>query len=233
MNLSELRVRAKLYIPAAKTSVFTNTVLDSLLNDAARDVAFNIGLYEKNKLFDIVAEKQEYSLTTEVSNNDYLRINKPGVKWYDGTGWDDLDQVTIAYLDEEYPNWRDDTSGDPQRYAIEKDTLIFHPKPDTSGTGYGRIYYFAAPPKMTSDTHYPFPIESSQETPISQFRVLNEAILKYVYWKSNNPLSKEEQRDPAETEYYRELQAKASLLGKRVDIRQNVETRYQGHKFIR
>ena len=173
MNFGNLKTMARGIIPQAKQSVISNTVSDLILNEGANKVAEKLLCLPTNAYFNVVAEQQEYDLSSVVDR--YLVAED--LYWYDSANWKHLYARTREYLNKKFVYWRDDSSGDPLRFFIDNHKLIIHPKPDTAGTSYFRLYYFEGTQTMTTNSHYPM----GHDTEIVRLRGLSDAIL--FYWR--------------------------------------------------
>src|SRR3990172_4144663 len=109
MTLDNLKILARAYVPGAKVNVISDSILELLLNAGAVEVAALTVCLKTNKKFDIEADKSEYNLSSVLG--DFLVMDDPGVYWYNGSSWKQLHPKTIKWLDENRPNWRDQTSG--------------------------------------------------------------------------------------------------------------------------
>lgn len=214
MLLSDLRTMSRLYVPAAKASVITSTVLDLLINAGIVDVAAITAVLKTSKAFNVTAETGTYNISSFVT--DFLTPDYPGLLWYDGSNWKRLVPETLESLDSKFPYWRDDSSGDPLRYSIDGDVITVHPKPDTTLTSGFKLYYAKTPTTLSTATHYAF---STSTSPIPHLEILSEAVLKYVRWKLAPIIgSAEVDVIAAENDYKKELGGKIRLLNRRLDI---------------
>lgn len=230
MTLANLRTLIRAMIPGAKVSVITNTVLDLILNNGVRDIAAYTACLKTNETFDVVADDDEYDLSTEVT--DFLVMDKPGLWWNAGTAaspnWLQLHPRTLKYFDKHSPSWRDDDSDDPQEYSIDGDVVTIRPAPDTSLTDGFWIYYGAAPTAMSAAASYPF---SGSTTHYTHLDVFDDAILAYAEWQLQKMLNKGQ--DPyklKETAYVRIREEKFSLFKRRLDISASKDAKLQGRK---
>jgi len=222
MTRSDLRALARLTVSGAKKGVVSNTNLNLLIELGILDLAnFSVCL-KKNATFTVTAETADYVISTELT--DYLTMDKPGLWWYDGSNWKQLDAVTFAYLDENFPLWRDDSSDNPLRYSLNGDIITVHPKPDTTLAAGFKLYYGHKPTRMTNDNHYPF-VGSTTERP--HLSIFDDAILKYLKWKLEPMINKDATVNFNEQAYIKERREKKALFNRRSDIK----AKLQGPKF--
>ena len=217
MNLGNLRTLARAVVPQARSRAIVSATLDIILNEGALDVAHNLACLKVNTKFDADAEDGEYSLTSDVSS-EILGIDRPGLWWNDTNRWWQLDPETLRSLDEKYPNWRDDGSGDPRRYAQDGDNLIIHPKPDTSTTNGFWLYHFNRGGSMTASGHFPFHITNDQTTEIAMLAPLSKLIIKYWEIHALHALGKKEESE-LERNVYKEMTGiERMLTNRRLDV---------------
>jgi len=227
MILSEYRTLIRLYVPSAKVTRVNDNQLDTLINRGVNDVNEFALAYQGNKKIDVTAEEDTIDLTSEI--DDYLTIDKPGVWWNSGSAsspnWIKLDPYTRESLDREFPLWRDDASNDPQRYIIESNKLITHPKADTTLSEGLWAYFIKTAVAMTSGEHYPF---TGSLVEITAFRVLDDAIIDYVRWKLARPLGQEQLGVITERDYRANLADKTRQLKRRLDLTASDLNRMRG-----
>ena len=236
MNFGDLKIMTRALLPGATTTALSNETLELIINSGLLDVATALEVPPKNTTFTITEDQAEYRLSTIAS--DFLMFQSSGVWWYDGSNWLKLESVTLEYMDNTYPNWRDDSSNDPKRYFRNGDKITLHPTPDTTGTDYGKLYYVRRPPTMTAYNQYPFAIDGTQTTEIPQYSILSDCILAYCVWKGSEILGKLKKVSVQEIElnrqeYYSELMDKRTRININADVNNNSELRYQGHVFRR
>ncbi len=226
MTLANLRILARGFTPEAVTSRIDADTIDLILNNGVIDISAFTCCLKSSKKFNAIAEQSEYSLSTVLG--DYLTPDKPGLWWYDSSKWKQIYARTLAYLDKNKSNWRDLSSGDPQDYAIDGDTLTMSPKPNTSLTEGLWFYYGKKPTNMTSPEHYPF---SGSTTEYTHLSIFDDAILEYAKWKIFPMFNKLTGEDLSEKRYYRIRQEKFDLFKTRRDISISEDARMLGPKF--
>ena len=121
-----------------------------------------------------------------------LAPDKPGLWWNAGTiaapDFKKLNPRTLAWLDDNRPNWRNLASGTPQDYSIDGDIITLVPAPVSALAGSLWLYYAKKPTDMSADGHYPF---SGITTEYPQLSIFDEAILRYAKWKVQESLNKD------------------------------------------
>lgn len=218
MIFSEFSDIIRMYVPGAKTTVISPTVLDLLINKGVDDVnSYALG-YVGSKKIDVVAEQQEYEIHTEIS--DFLLIGKSGLLWNSGTVatpvWKKLIPITKTYLNKHISNWRDVDSDDPIYYYIEANTIGIYPKPDTNLTdGFWLDDYYKSATEMTDSGDFPF---SGSPTQIVSLLDFDDVIVDYVRWKLQKVLGNKAQGVISEAEYVKLRAEKSLLIKRRPDI---------------
>lgn len=226
MNFGNLKILARACVPAAKANKIDDVQLALILNNGKNDVALKTICLKKNEKFDAVAEQKEYLLSTVLT--DFLIIDKSGLWWSNGSQYRQLEPYTLKKLDEDFPYWRDASSGSPQRYSIDGNVITVHPKPNITLTSGFWIYYGAKSLSMSADSDYTF----SGSIEIPHLSILDDAILDYWKWQAYKITGeKEDVIRAAKDDYLREIEDKIFLLNKRIDISASRYTKFQGTKF--
>jgi len=227
MNLGNLRTLARFYMSTLTTSKASNTVIDLILNEGTLDVAHRLGCLKAIQNFNATADTGEYRLSSVLTR--YLDIGDEGIWWNDGTTWEEIEPKTIKALDNFFPRWRDDDSGDPQRYALHGDLFIPHPTPDTTLANGFKAYFIQRPPTMTADAHFPFPVGDTQAgTERSDLAILSDSIILYCQWKVLYALNKQVEAHEKHIAYFEDIEAKRRMIGLRRDIGHSDMTAFKG-----
>jgi len=225
MNFGELKTLGMASLPQASARSFGEANLALLINLGAVDIAAKSLCLPKYDTFSVIAEQQEYDLSSIVDR--FLVLDKGGVWWSDGSSWRELYPKSIAWLNEQFPGWRSLGSGDPIYYYQIGNSIGFHPKPDTSLTdGFG-IHFAQAPLTMSSDTEYPFGGTSL----ITRLLPLHRLIIQFLRVEGFRILSKEEKMIAEKTIYESELQEQIILLDRARDTAANEDSRMMGPRF--
>jgi len=227
MNWGDLKEFARAGTPYAKNSAVSNTIVERVLYKGVVEVARRTKCLSKNKTFNLVAETSEYTISQHVS--DFLLMDKPGLWWYNGTDYRQLEPKTRKWLDDNITNWRTLDSGTPRYYYQEQNVLGIYPKPDTTESDGAKIYYFAKPTKPSTDEQYAF----EGATEISSLEILEDCILNYFRWKTLPMLTKDDEYNRAENQYKRSLVEVIKLIKERPDISASKETRLRGMRIGR
>lgn len=202
MTLDNFKKLARALIPGAKSTVVKPTILELVLNNAVIDIAAFTVCLKANKKFNVIADQDEYNISSVV--DDFLVPDKSGLYWNIGDGttpdWEQLESRTLAWLDKNRPTWRDDASGDPIDYSIDGDVLTINPPPDTALTNGLWLYYGKKPVAMTAGGQYPF---SGSTTEYPHLVIFDDAILEYAKWKLAPMLNKKVNEELARKEYLR------------------------------
>lgn len=229
MKFGNLKTLARAYIPGAKSSAVTPATMDIVLNEGALDVAFRLKCLKAFDYFDSVANAESYDLS-EIFD-DFLAVDDPGVWWLSGTQYQEIFPHTIKSMDNKFKNWRGDSSSEPERYIIHGNNLFIpHPIVTADTSDAFLIYYAKRPAVMTSDEHFPFPIDGNQSNERSDLAILSDCILLYAEWKILKILSERQDAYEKKNEYLEDLVMKGQLLGLRPDISSHDLTKFSGPK---
>ena len=222
MNFGDLKSISRGIVPGAKTSVISNTVRDSILNEGANKVAELLLCLPTDQYFNVVAEQKEYDLSSVIDR--YLVAED--IYWNDGSNWKHLRPRTLEYLNKKYVYWRDDSSGDPLRFFIRNHKLTIHPSPDTALTSGFRIYFFEGTQTMTTNSHYPM----GHDTEIVRLRGLSDAILFYWRWQALKILSKAKGEEViiAMQDFDSEIEKQRLILNRVPHLINDNKTRFKG-----
>ena len=220
MTLDQFRTVIRAYVPSAQVSVIGNTLLDLLINKGVDDVNLRAAAYLGDKKFNVTAEVRTLELHTVIS--DFAAMAEGGVWWNTGTAssvdWKKLDPYTRRSLNDQYPQWMNQTSSDPLRYIQEGDNLQIDPMPNTTLSNGFWAFYIKKATSMTDGTHYPF---SGSTIQIASLSILDDAIIDYVRWKLAGPLKSDNQGILLEQDYEKSVAQKIQLFKRRLDISAN------------
>lgn len=158
MNYTQLLALCRLKVPAATSDIISDANALILMNNGILEITRVTKCLPVYIRFNTTVN-MEYSLSTLITN--YLcPLDEDLMHVYysdDGSDYDELDIVTIGYLDENYSDWHSASAGDPERCVILGDTLYLHPKPASVVTNGVKFYYCKKPTAMDSATYiYPF-----------------------------------------------------------------------------
>ena len=224
MTLTQARQFARLFLPAAKKNVIGDTDVDAILRLGIVDVARFTKCLPTNDYIDVVVDKGEYNLSTEL--DDYLIIREPGVWFHSGgTRWKQLLPCTIKWLDEEIPTWRDADSDEPVYYYIEGDILGIHPKSATAYTNGLHVYFAKRPVSPTKDSHFLF----GGANEITRLSILDDVVISYWEWQASKIVG--DRKDillAKRADYENLLVQKDILLKARPDIAASPDARLTG-----
>jgi len=226
MNLTNLKLLARAYVPQAKLSAIGDATLVLILNEGSLDVGLKGNVIKTNSKFLVTAEQQEYELRLVAPR--YLAIDKPGVYWYSGSNWKKLYPKTLEWLDENIQNWRDASSGEPLYYYIHSDIVGFYPKPATTLASGAWIYYVKRPvpmPNTSPASEYPF----EESTEMSQYAAYSDSVLDYWIWRAKRILNFPLQEvNEAKQAYMQGIMEKVLQLNKRIDVSFDKAAKFQG-----
>lgn len=157
MTRLQIRNMIRKRLGETTASFWSDSELNTWINDACRDIAFRTKCIRTNLYMNAVDETAEYGLSTIFPN--VLSINEYYYK-QDGTNYIKLPQTSRTELDATYSGWRSAQSGTPIMYYYDREEDIFglYPAPNlaiTEGTNWGRAYITKNHTDMTLDTDIP------------------------------------------------------------------------------
>jgi len=230
MKLSELIIMARLVVPGMKSNRVDDPTLTLLLNEGAADIAMLTQCLQTNSKFNVVAEQQQYNLTSVLTR--YIGVTESGLYWNQGTestpNWRQLYPRTVKWLDENRANWRGESSSSPIYYAIEGDTLIISPKPATALTNGFWMHYAQKPVSMTSNDHYPF----GNVTEISRLSTLSWSLMDFMSWRGNMIINEKDEDTKGYQQYMNNVSIRMATINKRLDVSSCRETKFAGVKVV-
>lgn len=230
MNRGNLRAIARSLVPGAKINTISNVRVNLLMEAGILDIALHSKCLPADKKFDIVANQDEYSLTSVIG--DFLVMDKSGLWWNVGDAdtpdWQEVYPRTRKRMDRRTPSWRDEDSDDPYEYFIKGDILTIKPTPDTALSDGGLLYYGQKPTAMTTDSQFPFVGTTTERTHLSVF---DEVITTYLEWKLGKIVSKGKGKGGVtEKDYLRVRAERIALFNRRPDIAAHRDTKMQGKR---
>lgn len=216
MKLSDLLQRIKIAVPNMNETGVENTYLTELFNQACNDFLLLTKVWVTSTDFNIVAEQQEYELSTIVPT--YLGTAKEGLFFLNSSSkWKDIIPKTKAWISEMYPDFLNATStAVPKWYYTEGDTLGFHPKPSTDQTEGGKLFHLKKSVNMSGNDDFPFSGDASKE--ITAFIPADDALIAYVRWKLSPAFGQVTDQDVREREYLNECRKAAKQIKRRRDL---------------
>ena len=138
---------------------WTDTELNTWINDAGHDIAFKTKCQRTNGTFTTVEGTAEYTATSQFST----LISIFEVYYYqDGSSWEKLTPTTRTELDHLHPGWLSAANGTPYQYYFdrEEDVIRLYVPPDSTnaGTDYCKVFYAYDYVDVTGDsTESPLP----------------------------------------------------------------------------
>lgn len=151
-TLSELRTEIRLLIkdPSATRQRYTNSQINTFINEAQRDVVNNTWCISKNTSITLVSGTTYYSLPT-----DLIAIQRVTREYRN------LPETALIKLDSDFTNgaWAN-SGGTPTNYfqdSSQTDKIGFYPWPNgSSSTGTVRLIYYTQASDLSSDSDEPF-----------------------------------------------------------------------------
>jgi len=157
MNRQNIRDLARKNLGETTASFWTNAELNTWINDAGTDIAFETKSIRTNGYITTVEDQEEYSISTDL---DSALIAVAEVYFYqNATTWRRLEETNRERLKVEHPGWMSAGSGVPTQYywSREEDLIGVYVPPDSTnaGTDYMRVYYSKAFTDLASDAAVP------------------------------------------------------------------------------
>lgn len=156
MTRKEIRDLTRKLLGETTASFWTDTELNTWINDAGTDIAYLTKCLKDNGYITTVEDTNEYTISSNFST--LLSISKVYL-YQDGSSWQNLKSTTRDKLDREHPGWLSADSGTPTKYYydIQEDTLGLYVPPDSdnAGSNYLRVYYAKEYTDVTDDDSTP------------------------------------------------------------------------------
>lgn len=182
------------------TRLFTTARRQFAVNEGLRHFADLTECYTRESSFSCSNGVGEYNLmsTVFVPGGDFVRLSKqePEYRLQSSgaatsastvyTSGDDFRRVTVQWLDQYEPNWRQSTGATPQYYYERMDGgrryFGMYPPPQirSSQTGTLRLPYVARPSSMTTDTAIPFTANSTVRRDLTEY---HQALVHYAAYQ--------------------------------------------------
>lgn len=205
---------ARVYVPEVNSDVISDANVLIILNIGAEKFVAITEAFPKNVTFKATAETQEYNLSEFVT--DFQKMTTSGLWWLDSNGnWNRLKPTTLRVLDDEFPQWRSDSSASPFRYFINGNVITIHPKPDTTLADAFKLYYFARSTNMSDSTHYPFTGSTTRDPFLVDFE---EDIIEYYKYRAKQIMGYDGQAREAKESFIGRAQYAKTQLQDRPDI---------------
>lgn len=230
MNFGELKTMSLAYVPQGKASAISDTVRGLILNAGVADIALRVKAVRTYGEFNSTDSTGKYNLSANLTR--YLGIDEGGVWYNDGSGFRQLDALSIAKMKNSYPNFISDSDLVPQRYYILGDDVYVNPGVETGSASAFRIYFIQRPIIMSADGHYPFHKDGDQATETERLEILSESLLLYAESRILKILGMKDESITKYTEYLADLAGKETLINGRPDISASKKTKFQGPKII-
>lgn len=170
MIRSAIRDKIRMQLGETTASFWTDTQLNTWINDGSRDIAWRTKCLVTSGLMTTTEDECEYALSTLSS----LAIEILDAYYYnsDSEDWYKLQPTNRKRLDVSNPGWLGADAGEPTNYAydLKQDWLLIWPAPDSNNYGeYFKAYYAYDATDLTNDSQSP-------EIPTQ----LHDAIVEYV-----------------------------------------------------
>ena len=155
MTRTEIRDLIRKRLGETTASFWEDTELNSWIDEAGDDLAFQTKSIKANGLLTIVEDTQEYVVSTAFPN--LISIQK--VEYYqNGDTWVKIPATTREELSLLSTGWQSADSGTPIKYYFdrEEDVIGFYLTPDGDNDGdYARVYYARTYTALASDATTP------------------------------------------------------------------------------
>lgn len=127
MTRSEIIAKFRQENPEGSTNVVSDSVLNSWLETGNIEIATSARLVRSSTGISTVVDQSTYNLTNEITKFYDIDEFPGGGVVYDNKR---IDLVSLSGLDEEQPNWRNQSSGRVRKYYRDNQFLILYPAPD-------------------------------------------------------------------------------------------------------
>ena len=155
MTREEIRDMARKRLGETTATFWTNTELNSWIDEAGDDLAFKTKSIKTNGTLTTTEDQQEYTLSTNFST----LVSITDVEYYqDGTTWVKIPATSREELNNLHKGWQSADSGTPQKYYWdrEEDIIGFYPTPDGDNDGaYATVYYARTYTALATDASIP------------------------------------------------------------------------------
>ena len=157
MTRLEIRNMARKRLGENVGAFWSDTEVNSWINEAGEDCAFKSKSVRANTYFTTTENIQDYALSA-IAPTLYSILDLYFL--VDGTTWKRLQPIANREdMDLQYQGWRNATAAQPYAYYYdrEEDVLILHPKPNAANAGvnYGRIYHTVKFVALANDNSTP------------------------------------------------------------------------------
>jgi len=153
MTRLQIRDMARKRLGETTAAFWTDTELNTWINDAGTDLAFLAKCLRTNSTLTTVESTSEYTLTNSFS--DLIAVLEVYL-YTDGSTWEKLDPTTRTRLDIEHPGWMSASDGVPNQYYYDREEDILRlyvpPNSDNAGTDYLKVYYVQDYTDLAADT---------------------------------------------------------------------------------
>lgn len=153
MTRGEVRTLVRKRLGETTAAFWTDTQLNTWINDGTRDIAYRAKCDRKNSYLTITEGVGEYAYTT-ISPDIYSILEVYHKN--EGTTWIKLDSINRTDLDAMYEGWRNADSSTPWRYYADREENLFglYPAPNAANAGvsYIRVYHTYKPDPITTGT---------------------------------------------------------------------------------
>lgn len=156
MTRTEIRDLIRKSLGETTASFWSNTELNTWIDDAGYDLAFRTKSIRANAYI-TTTSAGEYTISTDLASTVLTILD---VYYYiSGTTWTKLALMSREELDTRYPAWRSATASTPTiaYFDIEEDLIGFYTAPAAGqyGTSYARVYYAKKFTDLALDTSVP------------------------------------------------------------------------------
>lgn len=195
MTLTEIIEMFRAENPEITERVISDTLLKNWAKVGDKEICAITRCIVGDATFDSVASTSvyttRYDLTTLV-DKFYAVDDYPGggVSYAD----DPLTKTTVAELDEEDPNWRSNSAGDPDKYYVRGQYLYFNCPILTAGDEI-RVYAVLISNDFTGINQKPY-------NELGHLEPFHYGIVKYLQWKAKEKVGKPGEGDKSAKEFY-------------------------------
>jgi hypothetical protein len=153
VNRLEIRTLIRKNLGETTAAFWTDTELNTWIDDACDDLAFRAKCIRTNTLVTPVVDTAEYTLSSLIPK----LLSVLEVYYYqNATNWGKLKPTNRTDLDVEHPGWRSASSGTPTEYYWDREEDLFglYVKPNSTNAvaNYVKIYHTESHTDISSDS---------------------------------------------------------------------------------
>ncbi len=190
--------------PEMTTKRISNTILQSFCKEGNKDVCARTRCIvdEDGATISTKENDERFDLTTEISKFMDVDTAPGGGVLYNNKR---ISVTTMAMLDNDYPSWRDRTSGTPKKWYKRGKWLCLD-RPIDSNAEDIKVYCVLRPDDFDADTKTPF-------NELEYLEPYHYVLVKYLQWKAKEKVGKQGEGAKAKGEYETYIAYMIKMIG--------------------